>query len=116
MPFTDRVYDSLKRAIIHTSTFSENGLAMRAGLATLDVLQNEKLGDRALRAGERLRSKLRDSLSSFDMVKDVRGEGLLSGIEFRPPTSVRLRVAFEALLQTSSGIVRATAGHAHVPG
>ena len=33
------VYSSLKRAIIHTSTYSENGLAMRAGLATLDVLE-----------------------------------------------------------------------------
>jgi ornithine--oxo-acid transaminase len=100
----DRVYDSLKRAIIHTSTFSENGLAMRAGMATLDVLQREKLGDRALKAGERVRSKLRDSLSSFDMVKDVRGAGLFSGIEFRPPTSVRLRVAFEALLRIHPGL------------
>jgi ornithine--oxo-acid transaminase len=37
----DSVYDSLKRAIIHTSTYSENGLAMRAGLATLEVIENE---------------------------------------------------------------------------
>src|ERR1700676_2081404 len=46
------VYSSLKRAIVHTSTFSENTLSMRAGLATLDVLQDEQLGERALRLGE----------------------------------------------------------------
>jgi ornithine--oxo-acid transaminase len=53
------VYSSLKRAIVHTSTFSENGLSMRAGLATLDVLQQEQLGPRALRLGEEFRAKLR---------------------------------------------------------
>ena len=53
---TDRIYhsfySSLKRAIVHTSTFSENSLSMRAGLATLDVLENEDLGARALYLGE----------------------------------------------------------------
>ena len=39
----ESVYSSLRRAIVHTSTFSENSLSMRAGLATLDVLENEKL-------------------------------------------------------------------------
>ena len=38
----DSVYSSLKRAIVHTSTYSENSLAMRAGLATLDVLDDEE--------------------------------------------------------------------------
>ena len=51
------VYTSFKRAIVHTSTYSENGLAMRAGLATLDVLEDEKLGERAERVGERLRRR-----------------------------------------------------------
>jgi ornithine--oxo-acid transaminase len=48
----DSVYDSLKRSIVHTSTFSENSLAMRTGLATLEVLEREGLGARALRMGE----------------------------------------------------------------
>ena len=79
------VYSSLKRSIIHTSTFSENSLAMRAGLATLDVLEAEELGARASEAGERLRQMLSDALSGYEMVKAVRGEGMLSGIEFRAP-------------------------------
>ncbi len=47
----DSVYGSLRRAIIHTSTFSENSLAMRAGLATLAVLESENLGQRASEIG-----------------------------------------------------------------
>jgi ornithine--oxo-acid transaminase len=92
----DSVYDSLRRAIVHTSTFGENGLAMRAGLATLDVLEQEDLGERAARLGDQLRTRLREELSSYEMVKDVRGVGMLSGIEFAPPRQLRLRIPFEA--------------------
>lgn len=89
-------YSSLRRALIHTSTFSENGLAMRAGLATLDVLEEEKLGSRSEANGELLRNLLRQSLSKYEMVKDVRGMGLLCGIEFQTSTKLPLRIAFES--------------------
>jgi ornithine--oxo-acid transaminase len=90
------VYGSLRRAIVHTSTYSENSLAMRAGLATIDILEQERLGQRAERAGERLRRALTDRLSKYEMVADVRGLGLLNGIEFRPPRSHALRIPFLA--------------------
>jgi ornithine--oxo-acid transaminase len=90
------VYSSLRRALIHTSTFSENGLAMRAGLATLDVLEEEKLGKRSEAMGEMLRELLRQSLSRYEMVKDVLGAGLLCGIEFQAPEKLSLRLAFES--------------------
>jgi ornithine--oxo-acid transaminase len=90
------VYSSLKRAIVHTSTFSENSLSMRAGLATLDVLEREQLGVRALELGETFRAKLRRELAAFDMVREVRGMGLLSGIEFVPPKKIAFRVLYEA--------------------
>ena len=93
---SDSVYSSLKRAIIHTSTYSENGLAMRAGMATLDVLENDRLGQRATRLGQRLRQQLTEKLSKFEMIGEVRGLGLLSGIEFRTPRQLRLRIPFEA--------------------
>ena len=54
----ESVYTSLKRAIVHTSTYSENGLAMRAGIATLDVLEREQLGPRATVMGDELRRNL----------------------------------------------------------
>lgn len=91
------VYGSLKRAIIHTSTYSENSLAMRAGLATLEVLQNERLGERAGKLGDRMRGQLGRALGGYEMVRDIRGAGLLNAIEFCPPRSLRLRMAFEAI-------------------
>jgi ornithine--oxo-acid transaminase len=92
----DSVYGSLRRALIHTSTFSENGLAMRAGLAILSVLEREGLGDRSIVMGEYLRDRLRDALAGYEMVKEVRGAGLLNGIEFTAPRKLTLRVPFEA--------------------
>jgi ornithine--oxo-acid transaminase len=89
----------LKRAIVHTSTFGENGLAMRAGLATLDVLERERLAERAAAVGEYLRERLLESLSGFEMVKDVRGLGMLNGIEFSAPRKLALRVPFEAFMK-----------------
>jgi len=93
---SNSVYRSLDRAIVHTSTFGENGLAMRAGLATLDVLEHESLGPQAAVMGTDLRRKLSESLASYEMVRAVRGLGMLSGIEFTAPRQLRLRVAFQA--------------------
>ncbi len=98
------VYDSLKRSIVHTSTFSENAISMRTGLATLDVLENERLGERALKMGEELRRRLRESLRRYEMVKEVRGLGMLSGIEFQSPSSLKLRLPFETFRQIHSGM------------
>jgi ornithine--oxo-acid transaminase len=92
----ESVYGSLRRAIVHTSTYSENSLAMRAALATLDVLESEKLGERATRVGTEFKQSLTEALSGYEMVKSVRGEGLLLGIEFTTPRQLRLRIPFEA--------------------
>ncbi len=80
---SDSVYRSLKRAVIHASTYSENGLAMRAAMTTLDVLEDERLGERAW-ARDCARG-LEARLSRFEMVGEIRGLGLLSGIEFKRP-------------------------------
>jgi ornithine--oxo-acid transaminase len=93
---SDSVYSSLKRAVIHTSTYSENSLAMRAGLATLDVLEEEHLGQRAATAGAALRERLTARLSNYEMVGEIRGLGLLNAIEFRAPRRLRLKIPFEA--------------------
>jgi len=105
---TDRiyraVYDSLKRSIVHTSTFSENSMSMCAGLATLDVLERESLAERALAMGEAFREKLRQRLRDYEMIRDVRGMGMLSGIEFQPPASTRLRLPFESFRAVHDGM------------
>lgn len=100
----DSVYSSLPRAFVHTSTFSENSLAMRAGLATLEVLERERLGQRAIEAGRYLREKLTTVLQEFEMVKEVRGLGLLMGIEFQAPKQRRLRIPYEAFGAVHGGM------------
>jgi ornithine--oxo-acid transaminase len=100
----ESVYDSLARAIVHTSTYSENGLAMRAGLATLAVLEDEKLGERAARMGDALRARLRERLGRYEMVKAIHGLGMLSGIEFKAPSQFTLRVPYEAFQRIHPGL------------
>jgi len=93
------VFSSFKRSIVHASTFSENSLSMRAALATLDVLESQRLGDRATELGGELRQQLADILSGYEMVREVRGKGLLLGIEFASPRRLTLRAPFEAFAQ-----------------
>lgn len=93
------VFSSFKRSIVHASTFSENSLSMRAGLATLDVLEEQKLGVRAAQMGSELKLRLAAALSGYEMVKEVRGKGLLLGIEFTAPRRLALRAPFEAFAQ-----------------
>lgn len=100
----DSMYSSLPRAFVHTSTFSENSLAMRAGLATLEVLEKEHLGRRSLQSGEYLRNALQNALVGFEMVNDIRGMGLLMGIAFQPPKQLKLRIPYEAFGAVHAGM------------
>jgi ornithine--oxo-acid transaminase len=81
------------------TTDSENSLSTPAGLATLDVLENESLGDGATSLGIELQEKLAAAVSAYEMVKEVRGKGLLPGIEFTLPRRLALRAPFEAFAQ-----------------
>lgn len=90
------VFTSFKRSIVHASTFSENSLSMRAALATLDVLESQRLGDRAADVGADLQERLSAALYDYEMIEEVRGKGLLLGIEFKAPRRLALRAPFEA--------------------
>ena len=98
------VFSSLQRALVHTSTFSENSLAMRAGLITLDILQDERLGDRATASGTQLRRTLEKRLAKYEMIGEIRGLGQLSAIEFTAPRSLRFRMTFEAFARIHPAI------------
>jgi ornithine--oxo-acid transaminase len=77
---------------------------MRAGLATRAVLETERLGERALAEGEVLRRRLREALAGYEMVADVRGLGMLSGIEFKAPRKLALRAAYESFMAIHPGM------------
>src|SRR5215470_14412503 len=81
----DAVFDSLEHAFEHGSTFAPNDLAMAAGLATLAELDEEKLPDRAARLGDLLLERTRPFVERYEVVRDVRGLGLIWAIEFQEP-------------------------------
>jgi ornithine--oxo-acid transaminase len=101
---SDSVFSSLHRAIVHASTFGENSLSMRAGLAALDVLEQDHLGERAEQMGTLLRRELTEALAPYEMVESVRGLGMLSGIQFTAPKQLRLRVPFEGFKRIHPGM------------
>lgn len=86
----EAVYDSMQNAVAHGSTFAPNELAMVAGLATLQELEDERLVERAARLGEKLLELTRPLVDEFDVVREVRGLGLIWAIEFGEPASGKL--------------------------
>jgi len=93
----------------HGTTFGGNPLAMRAAVTTLELIESEGLMKNAEDVGERLRASLRSALAGVDGVVEVRGEGLMIGIELARPCGVILTRAAEAgllLSVTADTVVR----------
>jgi putrescine aminotransferase len=82
--FTRHVCDSMfaENPLLHTSTFGGNPLACAAGLAALDVIESEGLVERSATVGAHLKAGLMGLKDKYDVVSDVRGRGLMIGIEF----------------------------------
>jgi ornithine--oxo-acid transaminase len=100
----DAVFDRMDKAIAHGSTFGANNLAMAAGIATLEVLASERLIKKAARIGERLLNGLAAMTSRYEFLGEVRGKGLMIGIEFRAPQSLKLKVSWSALETSRKGL------------
>ena len=77
----------------HGSTFGGNPLACAAALATLDAIADEKLLDNVRVRGEAIRSGLRAALAGVHGVVDIRGEGMMIGIELDRPCGELVGVA-----------------------
>ena len=98
------VYSRLDRSMVHATTFGGNNLAMIAGLATLQALDDEDLLRRCRDMGDYLIRALRPFLEKYELVKDVRGAGLLVGVEFGEPKSLFLRNAWSMMHRINPGL------------
>jgi ornithine--oxo-acid transaminase len=78
----EAVYDSMEHAVSHGSTFAPNELAMVAGLATLKEIDDAQLVERSARLGAKLLELTTPLVDELDVVRDVRGAGLMWAIEF----------------------------------
>ncbi|RJX17584.1 MAG: aspartate aminotransferase family protein [Ammonifex sp.] len=77
-----KAYGSIDRAQLHTSTFGGNAWACAAGIAALEVTLKEDLPRQAAEKGEYLMRRLAELKEKHPLLKDVRGRGLLIGLEF----------------------------------
>ena len=98
----DGVFDSLEHSVSHGSTFAPNDLAMAAGLATLRELDDAQLVESSARLGNDLLERTRPFLDQFDVVRDVRGLGLLWAMEFAEPQSGSL--AWRVMERVQTGL------------
>jgi acetylornithine aminotransferase len=85
----------------HGTTFGGNPLAMRAGIETIRIMEEDGLLENATRVGNHLRSALEKNLSHLQGVKEIRGQGLMLGIELEKPCGVIMNRALEAGLLLS---------------
>ena len=90
----EKVFSSMQRSVVHSSTFSQGSLAMAAGLAALDVLDRHQLMANAARMGDLIGNSLREMQKRFEFIKEIRWRGLMIGIEFGSPKSLVLKMAW----------------------
>jgi acetylornithine/succinyldiaminopimelate/putrescine aminotransferase len=92
-----RVYSSMERAMVHSTTFKGNQLAMVAGLATLSVFDDDAIVEHAAAMGDMWHKKLGDLRERHEYVHDVRGRGQMIGIEFGEPSTPALKRRWRAV-------------------
>ena len=85
----------------HGSTFGGNPLAMRAGVETIRIMEEDELLANAAAVGAHLKASLQAALGSLPGVKEVRGQGLMLGVELAKPCGVLVGQAAEAGLLIS---------------
>ena len=122
----DRVFSSLERSVVHSSTFGQGSLAMVAGLATLAALDDESAINNAEHVGAHLLKGLTEMLPRFEFLKAVRGRGCMIGVELGMPSRLALKTAWTVVhrmdrslfpqavvipLLDDHGIITQVAGH-----
>jgi ornithine--oxo-acid transaminase len=107
-----KVYSSMDRVLVHDSTFGSNAQAMAAGLTTLHVLERDGVVENARKIGEQLQSRLTALVERYEFLHEVRGRGLMIGIQFGRPTSWKLRAPWTALQTARKGLFAQTVVHA----
>ncbi len=100
----DRVYSKMERAVVHSTTFGRNQLAMVAGLATLQAIEDENVVDHAREMGEAFNGALAPLVEKYEMFHEVRGKGLMIGLVFGEPSSLRLKSRWKMLEGARKGL------------
>ena len=94
----DCVFDTMERCVVHSNTYGQNDMAMAAALASLYVIEEDRLVENAAAIGQYVMQKLKPIAESCPFVSSIRGKGLMFALDFaRPKTSFKLKMAWDAL-------------------
>ncbi|GGR52832.1 aspartate aminotransferase family protein [Streptomyces netropsis] len=99
-----KVYSSMDRVLVHSASFGSNAQAMAAGLAVLAVMEDEQVVANARQTGDLLRTRLAALVEKYELLHEVRGRGLMIGIEFGRPKSLGLRSRWTMLQAARKGL------------
>ncbi|MFF0273665.1 MULTISPECIES: aspartate aminotransferase family protein [unclassified Streptomyces] len=99
-----KVYSSMDRVLVHSASFGSNAQAMAAGLAVLSVMEAEGTVAHARRIGDLLSGRLRELVPRYELLHEIRGRGLMIGIEFGRPSSLGLRGRWTMLQAARKGL------------
>ncbi len=99
-----KVFHRMDRCWVHSSSFGRNNLGMAVGLATLHILEEEKLVERSAVQGRKLLDALNTLKSKHEVLMEARGKGCMIGIEFHEPRSLKLKMAWKTLHAAHDGL------------
>lgn len=100
----DAVFNRMDRAVVHGSTFSKNNMAMAAGLATLQVIEDEKMIENSAQKGKIIIDGINAMTGKYEFLKEARGKGLMIAVEFQAPQSLKLKAAWTMLEAANKGL------------
>jgi len=95
---------ALERSYLHQSTYGRNRLSMAAGLATLRIIERDGLVEHVAETGKFLLDGLAELQRRYEMIGEVRGSGLMIGIELKAPSSRVARVSWRLIHLASEGL------------
>lgn len=93
----NKVFSSMERAVVHSNTFGRNTLAMSAGLISLQILEDEGLIQNSTKMGNLLMEGLNQLKEKYELIGEVRGKGLMIGIEFKRPKKGKLKIGWDMI-------------------
>jgi nucleoside-diphosphate-sugar epimerase len=99
-----RAVGTLERSYVHQSTFGRNRLSMAAGLATLRIIARDRLVEQAAGTGAFLLDELRTLAELHPMLSDVRGDGLMIGIELTAPETRMAKLSWRLIHLATEGL------------
>jgi ornithine--oxo-acid transaminase len=95
---------TLERSYVHQSTFGRNRLSMAAGLATLRIIERDRLVEHSAQMGAVLRDGLAELQQRYEMIKEIRVSGLMIGIELGAPSTRIAKLNWRLIHMASEGL------------